>query len=112
MAINVPLNDAIKAAGDPDQINVATVRAAFHESTWAAWNYVRVVAGEQLQNLTRVGNNPRVDRDIASDITTAPGNQVSAFACWLMPAARPNHARSSRDAPCMLRSQPGECLWH
>jgi uncharacterized membrane protein len=44
MAINVPLNDAIKAAGDPDQINVATVRAAFHESTWATWNYVRVVA--------------------------------------------------------------------
>ncbi len=44
MAINVPLNDAIKAAGDPDRINVAHVRDAFNESKWAAWNYVRVVA--------------------------------------------------------------------
>jgi uncharacterized membrane protein len=44
MAVNVPLNDAIKAAGNPDHINVAQVRAAFNESKWAAWNYVRVVA--------------------------------------------------------------------
>ena len=44
MAVNVPLNDAIKAAGDPDRINVAQVRHAFNESKWAAWNYVRVAA--------------------------------------------------------------------
>jgi uncharacterized membrane protein len=44
MAVNVPLNDAIKAAGDPARIDVAKVRAAFHESRWVAWNYVRVVA--------------------------------------------------------------------
>jgi uncharacterized membrane protein len=44
MAVNVPLNDAIKAAGDPDRINVAQVRDAFNESKWAAWNYVRVAA--------------------------------------------------------------------
>ena len=44
MAINVPLNDAIKAAGDPNHLNVAKVRAAFHESRWAAWNYVRTIA--------------------------------------------------------------------
>jgi uncharacterized membrane protein len=44
MAVNVPLNDAIKAAGDPDQINVAQVRAAFNESKWAVWNYLRLIA--------------------------------------------------------------------
>jgi len=42
MAVNVPLNDAIKAAGDPRHINVALVRQKFHESRWAAWNLIRV----------------------------------------------------------------------
>jgi uncharacterized membrane protein len=41
-AINLPLNDAIKAAGDPNHINVAQVRAQFHETRWAAWNLLRV----------------------------------------------------------------------
>jgi uncharacterized membrane protein len=44
MAVNVPLNDAIKNAGDPDRIrDLAAVRERFHESRWAAWNLVRVV---------------------------------------------------------------------
>jgi uncharacterized membrane protein len=43
IAINVPLNDAIKAAGDPNHINVTQVRAQFHEARWAAWNLLRVV---------------------------------------------------------------------
>jgi uncharacterized membrane protein len=43
MGINVPLNNAIDAAGDPNHIDVAKVRAAFHESTWASWNYVRTI---------------------------------------------------------------------
>jgi uncharacterized membrane protein len=42
MAVNVPLNDALKAAGDPNQINVAEARAAFNESKWMAWNHVRL----------------------------------------------------------------------
>ena len=42
MAVNVPLNDAIKAAGDPSHIDVALVRQKFHESRWAAWNLIRV----------------------------------------------------------------------
>lgn len=42
-AVHVPLNDAIKAAGDPATIDVATVRAQFHESRWVAWNLVRAV---------------------------------------------------------------------
>jgi uncharacterized membrane protein len=43
LAVNVPLNDAVKAAGDPDRIDVAAVRAAFDEVRWATWNLVRVV---------------------------------------------------------------------
>ena len=43
MAVNVPLNDAIKAAGDPDRIgDLAAVRERFDETRWAAWNLVRV----------------------------------------------------------------------
>jgi uncharacterized membrane protein len=41
-AVNLPLNDAIKAAGDPNTIDVAAVRAAFDESRWRAFNLIRV----------------------------------------------------------------------
>ncbi|MEQ4303319.1 DUF1772 domain-containing protein [Plantactinospora sp. B6F1] len=44
LAVNVPRNDAIKAAGDPDQIDdLAGVRRDFGEARWRAWNLVRVV---------------------------------------------------------------------
>lgn len=44
IAVNVPLNDDIKAAGDPDRIaDLAAVRDDFKESTWVAWNHVRSV---------------------------------------------------------------------
>lgn len=44
VSINVPLNDAIKAAGDPDRIpDLAAVRAAFDEAKWRTWNVVRTV---------------------------------------------------------------------
>jgi uncharacterized membrane protein len=44
IAVNVPLNDAIKAAGDPDQIaDLAAVRERFDEARWVAWNIVRAV---------------------------------------------------------------------
>jgi uncharacterized membrane protein len=43
IAVNVPLNDAIKAAGNPDRIrDLAGIRERFHETRWAAWNLVRV----------------------------------------------------------------------
>jgi len=42
VAVHVPLNDAIKAAGDPSHIDVAVVRQRFRESRWAAWNLARV----------------------------------------------------------------------
>src|ERR1700751_3769632 len=42
VAVNVPLNDAIKAAGAPARIDVTQVRAQFNEARWAAWNLVRV----------------------------------------------------------------------
>ena len=45
MAVNVPLNDGIKAAGNPDRIaDLAAVRDDFHESRWIAWNIVRTLA--------------------------------------------------------------------
>jgi uncharacterized membrane protein len=44
IAVNVPLNDRIKAAGDPDDIaDLGAVRARFDEARWASWNLVRVV---------------------------------------------------------------------
>lgn len=44
IAVNVPLNDAIKAAGAPDQINdLAQVRRDFNEDRWRAFNWIRVV---------------------------------------------------------------------
>jgi uncharacterized membrane protein len=42
--VNLPRNNAIKAAGDPDDIaDLATVRARFDEPTWSRWNVVRAV---------------------------------------------------------------------
>jgi uncharacterized membrane protein len=44
IAVNVPRNDAIKAAGDPDAIaDPAAVRERFGEARWIAWNVVRAV---------------------------------------------------------------------
>ena len=40
IAVNVPLNDTLKAAGSADP---ASAREAFHEARWAAFNLVRVV---------------------------------------------------------------------
>ncbi len=43
--INVPLNDGIKAAGDPSQIDdLAAVRQRFNAARWVRWNNVRAVA--------------------------------------------------------------------
>jgi uncharacterized membrane protein len=42
VAVHVPLNDVIKAVGDPRHIDVAVVRQRFRESRWAAWNLARV----------------------------------------------------------------------
>jgi len=42
LAVNVPLNDALKAAGVPERsAGGAAVREGFHEARWAAWNLVR-----------------------------------------------------------------------
>ncbi len=43
-AVNVPMNNALKAAGDPDEIaDLAGVRARFDEAKWSRWNHVRTV---------------------------------------------------------------------
>jgi uncharacterized membrane protein len=45
MAVHLPLNDVLTAAGDPDRItNLAAVRDAFDETRWAAWHTVRTIA--------------------------------------------------------------------
>jgi uncharacterized membrane protein len=45
MRINVPRNDEIKAAGEPDSISdLAEVRRRFDEDRWVRWNTVRAVA--------------------------------------------------------------------
>ena len=41
--VNIPLNNAISAAGDPDRIDLAAVRAQFDEKRWARWNNARVL---------------------------------------------------------------------
>ncbi|MGI5129437.1 anthrone oxygenase family protein [Pseudonocardia sp. CA-107938] len=41
--VNLPLNNAITGAGDPDRIDLATVRRQFDEQRWARWNGARVV---------------------------------------------------------------------
>jgi uncharacterized membrane protein len=44
LAVNVPRNDAIKAAGPLDRISdLAAVRNRFDERTWARWNLARAV---------------------------------------------------------------------
>jgi uncharacterized membrane protein len=41
---NVPYNNALKAAGDPDRIDdLAEVRRRFDEQRWVRWNHLRAV---------------------------------------------------------------------
>jgi uncharacterized membrane protein len=45
MAAHEPLNGVLRAAGDPDRIaDLAAVRDAFDETSWAAWHVVRTIA--------------------------------------------------------------------
>jgi uncharacterized membrane protein len=45
LGVHVPLNNGIKAAGDPMRIaDIAAVREAFDEARWARWNVVRAVS--------------------------------------------------------------------
>lgn len=43
IGVNVPRNDAMKAAGDVDRIDLAKVRAEFDEVRWVRVNNVRTV---------------------------------------------------------------------
>ncbi len=45
VAVNVPLNDDIKSAGDPDEIgDLGEVRTRFDEARWTRWNVGRAIA--------------------------------------------------------------------
>ncbi len=43
IAVHLPLNDAIKAVDPTPVADLASVRAAFRESHWAAWNVARAI---------------------------------------------------------------------
>jgi uncharacterized membrane protein len=44
VAVHLPLNDALKAAGDPDRLpDPGTVRARFDAARWERWNLLRAV---------------------------------------------------------------------
>lgn len=44
LVINVPLNNGIKAAGNPDTIDdISAVRQSFNETRWSSWNLFRSV---------------------------------------------------------------------
>lgn len=56
MAINVPLNDALKARGDVSGADATAAREAFSEGRWVTWNWFRTVANVgALICLTLVG---------------------------------------------------------
>ena len=45
LRVNVPLNNGIKAEGDPDRIlDLAAVRRRFDEARWTRWNNLRTLA--------------------------------------------------------------------
>jgi len=45
LVVNVPLNNEIDTAGDPDRIaDLAAVRGRFNEARWVAWNVFRAIA--------------------------------------------------------------------
>jgi uncharacterized membrane protein len=43
LAVNVPLNDALRAAGDPNTIDVHAARVAFDEAKWRSFNLIRTL---------------------------------------------------------------------
>jgi uncharacterized membrane protein len=87
VSVHLPLNDAIKAAGDPDHIDVAATRAAFHEGRWVAWNVVRVILNTVafvllLWALVVHG------RDTASSESSDSAGATAGAASGVPPAAR------------------------
>jgi uncharacterized membrane protein len=56
LAVNVPLNDALKARGEVTGPDATSARQAFREARWVAWNWFRTVANlGALVCLTLVG---------------------------------------------------------
>lgn len=56
MALNVPLNNALKARGDVAGADATAARRAFRENRWVAWNWFRAVANvAALVSLTLAG---------------------------------------------------------
>lgn len=102
VAGNVPLNDRLEQAGDPDRVkDLAAVRADF-EGTWVAWNVVRAVLhtvafGLMAWALTVYGAHRSADGPEAPR-GAAPGWQYRAE-----PAARPPQAAPAVSPPTTHR---------
>jgi uncharacterized membrane protein len=78
MAVHEPLNVTIRTAGDPDHIaDLAAVRDAFDETSWAAWHIVRTltttVAFGCLAWALVLHGRATADRQAARSAQTAPG---------------------------------------
>jgi uncharacterized membrane protein len=79
MAVNVPLNEDLRAAGDPDRIaNLAAVRDAFHETRWMAWHIVRTIATTAafVCLAWALVLHGRITSDRLTDARTAPAHEL------------------------------------
>lgn len=68
VGVHVPLNDQIKAAGDPGLIrDLASVRERFQEDRWVTWNVVRAVLATCASVLLASALTQRRRRDHRQD---------------------------------------------
>jgi uncharacterized membrane protein len=81
--VHLPLNDAIKGAGDATRLaDVAAVRARFHEVRWAVWNAVRTLVSVAALVCLVWAVFRHGQETAAADAST------SASAAWPAPAYR------------------------
>jgi uncharacterized membrane protein len=74
VAVHVPLNDDIKAAGDPERIaDLAAVREQFHETRWVAWKHRSRHSDHGRVRLPRLGVRITRTHDENHRGTRAPG---------------------------------------
>lgn len=93
VAGNVPLNDQLDQAGDPDRIkDLAAVRADF-EDKWVAWNVVRAVLHTVAFGLAAyaliVYGAHRLADDAAAPRGSGPASVTQGAAGWQQPQQRP-----------------------
>ena len=74
IAINVPLNNEIKAAGEPGEIaDLAAVRERFREARWVGWN----LPGSGLVSRSGIS---RMGLSVARALIAAKNDLMATFA--------------------------------